>query len=70
MSLSTARAKLMVATKALTLEWQLLESGWRDARHRDFQCIYMDRLTAAVDDALHAMTDLDERLAKIRHDCE
>lgn len=70
MSLGAARARLTVAAKSLSQEWRQLDAYWHDARRDDLQRQYIDPLAASLAGAMRALTELDERLTKIRHDCE
>ena len=70
MSLNVAYTNLTGATKALAQEWRQLDTCWRDERYLDFQCRYMDRLATVVEEALRTISEMDERVTKIRHDCE
>jgi hypothetical protein len=70
MSLQPSRERLMTDTKELSIAWGQTQSCWRDAKRDEFERLYIAELVSAVDDAIRAITEIDELLTKIRHDCE
>jgi hypothetical protein len=63
-------SKLMAVTKELAIQWQQTKEYWRDAKAQEFDRQYMQELLAGVDRAVTVMEQLDQLVAKIRHDCE
>ena len=70
MSVQASRAKLLMATRDLSLHWHATRSYWRDAKSLEFERAHLDPLLPVVDAALGAIAELDRLLTKIRHDCE
>ncbi len=60
----------MAVTKELAIQWQQTKEYWRDAKAQEFDRQYMQELLAGVDRAVTVMEQLDQLVAKIRHDCE
>jgi hypothetical protein len=68
--MSGTGSKLMAITKELSSQWQQTKEHWRDAKSEEFERQYLEELFVSVDRAVTVMEQLDQLLAKIRHDCE
>jgi len=60
----------MAVTRELSAQWQQTKEYWRDAKAQEFERQYVQELLAGVDRAVTVMEQLDQLVAKIRHDCE
>jgi hypothetical protein len=70
MSLHNSRGRLIGISRELQKEWNETKDVWRDRKGREFDRDYMQPLMDAVDNASHAIDDLDKILRKLREDCE
>lgn len=70
MSLHNSRGRLIGISRELQKEWNETKEVWRDRKGREFDRDYMQPLMDAVDNASHAIDDLDKILRKLREDCE
>ncbi len=70
MSLHNSRGRLIGISREPQKEWNETKEVWRDRKGREFDRDYMQPLMDAVDNASHAIDDLDKILRKLREDCE
>lgn len=61
---------LTQALKNLSAEWQQARGSWRDAKSQEFEKNYLEPLPHHIARATSAITELNELLRKVRHDCE
>ena len=70
MSTQGSSAQLEAAWRDLASAWQHVNDDWRDARAREFEQRYLEKLPNLVMNARRAIEDIDLLLRKMRHDCE
>lgn len=70
MSTQGSSAQLEAAWRDLAAAWQHVNDDWRDARAREFEQRYLEKLPNLVMNARRAIEDIDHLLRKMRHDCE
>ncbi|HWX22003.1 MAG TPA: hypothetical protein VN578_19050 [Candidatus Binatia bacterium] len=68
--MNASGARLGAITKELWANWQQTRDSWNDAKSLEFEQKYVLELRASVDRAVTVIDQLDELVAKIRHDCE
>ncbi|PTX94058.1 hypothetical protein DB345_21095 [Spartobacteria bacterium LR76] len=70
MSVVTASARLVQATKDLMLEWERTAERWQDAKGREFQETYLEELPQHIIRATEAIEEIHALLRKVKADCE
>ena len=70
MNISANGKSLIMATKALSVQWNQTRESWQDAKSEDFDRKYMAELMASVERAVPVFDDLDKLIGKVRSDCE
>lgn len=69
MSLDAGRGKLRSAMKELRRNWEDAKGQWNDPVSRHFEETYWQPLEAHLPAALRAIDQLEQALARLRHDC-
>lgn len=69
MSVIDSRAKLIMAAKKLTGQWQRTREVWRDENARQFDQKYMSSLETHIRAAVLAMERMGNALESARADC-
>ncbi len=70
MSVSDSRARLVLAAKQLSSDWQHTKESWRDQKCFEFEKTYMGPLETEVRVTLSAMEHLSSLLLHAQHDCQ
>ncbi len=58
------------ATRDLSLEWRHTRNYWRDAKAKNFEEVYLEKLPSLVMQAKNALEELNNVLRKVRTECE
>ena len=69
MSMLTAKAQLMKATKTLTLHWNNANEHWNDPVSRKIEEQHINPLLDSVRTAIGAMETMGEAIAHSQSDC-
>jgi hypothetical protein len=70
MGVYEGKGALTKAMKELTYRWHEARSAWNDARTREFEEEYMNRIESDLKTALAAMDHMAVLIAQARRDCE
>lgn len=70
MSLAPNKASLATLTRDLNNKWQYTKESWSDAKSREFERDYIEKLVIGVETSIEIIERLDKLLTKIRKDCE
>jgi len=70
MSARTSAARLLLAMKELSLEWDQTRASWRDVKSREFEENFLTELPLDIGRAVAAMEEIEDVLRTIRKDCE
>jgi hypothetical protein len=70
MSTQGSSSQLEAAWRDLAAAWQHVTDDWRDARAKEFEQMYLERLPNLIMNARRAIEDIDGLLRKMRRECE
>lgn len=70
MSTQGSSSQLEAAWRDLATAWQHVSDDWRDARAKEFEQLYLERLPNLIMTARRAIEDIDTLLRKMRRECE
>jgi uncharacterized protein YukE len=68
--MSASQNRLMSLTNNLRAEWEQTKSYWNDAKSREFEERFLQKLIPAVNQAISNIESLERTLQKIHADCE
>ncbi|HEX2750793.1 MAG TPA: hypothetical protein VHM91_22500 [Verrucomicrobiales bacterium] len=70
MNTQGSASQLESAWRDLAAAWQHTTDDWRDAKSKEFEARFLEKLPGLLTGAKQAIEDIDILLRKMRHDCE
>lgn len=69
MSISTAKANLMDATKKLMMAWDRVNSQWNDDASREFSKEVIEPIAHRVNSAIKGVDHVGELVSRVKREC-